>query len=132
GILMDVALADDRAAYKPVDNSFIVSIITFASIESSLRTSLGTGVIGIGAHEHVAQQIKKIFPHALTLFPLSKFVESPSLPNSGDVFFYFLTTKGLRFCQVTLRELQYSPHPLSELFGYFTQIKGVADKIVTE
>src|SRR5690242_19361037 len=50
GVIMDVGLSDD----------FIITITAFATGESSLRTSIGGGAMGLGSNEYIAEHAKQI------------------------------------------------------------------------
>ena len=58
GVVMDVGLADEKG--NPVDTNAVVTETALASGESSLRTSFGGGIIGLGSYKEISEHAKQI------------------------------------------------------------------------
>jgi hypothetical protein len=119
GVIMDVGLSDE----------FVITVTAFASGESSLRTTVGGGAIGIGGDPQVAGHAKRIVSlaqsHLLSAHPTDR----PHLPPAREVYFYFLTPAGLMLIQSTVQELYAPAHPLREMFARFTAIKARSEEL---
>ena len=85
GVIMDVGLSDD----------FKISISAFPTGESSLRTTIGGGAIGLGGDEFIAKQAQRIVILAQSLMEQARQINNHNLPKPQKVYFYFLTTSGL-------------------------------------
>ena len=119
GVIMDVGLSDD----------FIISITAFPTGESSLRTTIGGGAIGLGSDETIAAQAKSIVVLAQSLTGKARQINNQNLPKSQKVYFYFLTTSGLMLSETTLEEVSAQDHPFYEMFGRFTEIKRRSEEL---
>src|SRR5215213_7900276 len=89
GAIMDVGLSND----------FVITITAFASGESSLRTTVGGGAIGLGGDPLIAEHAKHIVFLAQSLRMTAMSIDNPGLPPGKEVYFYFLTPAGLRLSQ---------------------------------
>lgn len=130
GVIMDTGLANPDGS--PVEHEMVISLSAFESGESSLKTSLGSGVTGLGDIAEVAPQIGGIIQAAQKLLPSSQTVPSRETPGSGEVYVYFLTTRGVRRFTCSLKEAYAQDHPGHEVFARFSMIKGQADKLVDQ
>ena len=119
GMIMDVGLSDD----------FIISITAFPTGESSLRTTVGGGAIGLGGDEFIAQHAKQIVKLAQSLSEKARRIDKHNLPKSQKVYFYFLTTSGLMLSETTVQETSAQNHPFYEIFGRFTEIKRRSEEL---
>lgn len=119
GVVMDVGLSDD----------FTITITAFPTGESSLRTTVGGGAIGLGGDQLIAEQAKHIVNLAQSLVEAAKPMDSHGLPKSQKVFFYFLTTSGLRLSITTLSEIESQNHRFYEMFKRFTVIKARSEEL---
>ncbi|MEA2007753.1 MAG: tetratricopeptide repeat protein [Chloroflexota bacterium] len=119
GVIMDVGLSDD----------FIISITAFPTGESSLRTTVGGGVIGLGGDEFIAEHAKNIVILAQSLSERATQINNHNLPNSQAVYFYFLTPSGLMLSEASLTEITAQSHPLYEIFVQFSEIKARSEEL---
>lgn len=119
GVIMDVGLSDD----------FIISITAFATGESSLRTTIGGGVIGLGSNEYIAEHAKQIVSSAQSLVKTTRSINNHNMPKSNRVYFYFLTTSGLMLSESTVEEVDNQIHPFHEMFERFTVIKTRSEEL---
>ena len=119
GVIMDVGLSDD----------FIISITAFPTGESSLRTTVGGGAIGLGTDEFIAEHAKRIVVSAQSLVENARQINNHNLPKSQRVYFYFLTTSGLMLSETTLEETSAQNHPFREMFERFTEIKRRSEEL---
>lgn len=113
GVIMEVGLSDD----------FLITITAFLTGESSLRTTIGGGAIGLGSDEFIAEHAKHIVSLAQSLNKETRLIDNHDLPKSQKVYFYFLTTSGLRLSESALEETYAQTHPFHEMFTRFTKIK---------
>jgi len=119
GVIMDVGLSDD----------FIITITAFPTGESSLRTTIGGGTIGLGGDEFVTERAKHIVMLAQYLIEKATRINNHNLPKSQKVYFYFLTTSGLMLSEASVKETSAQNHPLHEMFGQFTKIKARSEEL---
>jgi hypothetical protein len=125
GVVMDVGLVGPGRAGE----AFVISESAFATGEASLKTAFGGGVFGLGGDAKVAEHAKQIVRAAGALSGAAKPVNDFPLPTVAQVYFYFLTTSGVRVYQCQINDLR-SGHPYAELFGRFSEIKKKADSIM--
>jgi hypothetical protein len=130
GVIMDVGLADEKG--KPVETNLVITETAFASGESSLKTSFGGGIIGLGGAEEVSEQAKQIVGLGQGLVHLTKPANKRDLPGSGKIYFYFLTTSGVRFYECKFKDIHAQEHPFSEVFARFSVIKNRADELMVK
>ena len=130
GVIMDVGLGDDDGT--PVDAQLVITEAAFASGEASLKTTFGGGVIGLGGAEEVSEHAKQIISSAQALVPITKPATNRDLPMSGRIYFYFLTTSGVRFYSCSIKEVDAQGHLFNEIFARFTLIKRQADEIMAK
>jgi hypothetical protein len=130
GVVMDVGLAD--ASGNPVGANAVITETAFASGESSLKTSFGGGIIGLGSMEEVSEHAKQIVRLAQPLISMTQPANSHDLPESGKIYFYLLTTSGTKFYGCGLKTIYSQEHPFREIFARFTRIKAQADKLMDE
>jgi hypothetical protein len=119
GVIMDVVLEDE----------FIITTTAFASGESSLRTTIGGGTIGLGGDENVAEHAKHIVMLAQPLIAIAKPIGNHNLSKSKKVYFYFLTTSGLMLSETTLDETYDQTHPFHEIYARFLAIKTRSEEL---
>jgi hypothetical protein len=113
GVIMDVGLSND----------FTITVTAFPTGESSLRTTRGGGAIGLGSNDFIAERAKRIVMLAQSLIEKTRRINNHNLPNSNQVYFYFLTTSGLMLYETTVAEVDAPTHLFHEMFGRFTEIK---------
>lgn len=119
GVIMDVGLSDD----------FIISISAFASGESSVRTTVGGGAIGLGGDESIAEHARHIVALAQSLIEKSRLADNHELPKSRMAYFYFLTTSGVMIKESTIEEISAQNHPFYEMFARFNAIKTRSEEL---
>ncbi len=119
GVIMDVGLSDD----------FIITITAFPTGESSVRTTIGGGAIGLGGDEFIAEHAKRIVMLAQPLLEKVRQINNHNLPKSQKVYFYFLTTSGLMLSESTVEETAAENYPFYEMFGRFTEIKRRSEEL---
>ena len=120
GVIMDVGLSDD----------FVITITAFASGESSLRTTVGGGGIGLGGDPQIAGHARHIVTLAQSRGMTARPTDRPDLPPDKGVYFYFLSPAGLSLSQSTVEELYAPAHPLREMFARFTAIKARSEELL--
>lgn len=86
----------------------------------SLYTSAGGGVIGSGDHDSVRSASRKLLSwtnqYALQFIEACRPVTEYPLPGRGAVFFYLLTTHGVRLARCSEGRLLAERDPFSNLF----------------
>ena len=120
GVIMDVGLSND----------FVISITAFATGESSLRTTVGGGAIGLGSDPFIAGQAKQIVILAQSLLKTTRRMNHHHLPQGKEVYFYFLTPAGLMLTESTVEETYSQTHPFHEMFSRFTAIKARSEELL--
>jgi hypothetical protein len=128
GVIMDVGLVEDDGT--PVDTNRVITMTVFASGESSLQTSFGGGIVGLGGAEEISEQAKQIVDLAQPLFPITEPAHNRDLPVSRRIYFYLLMTSGVRFYSCSFKELDTQGHPFNEIFARFTMIKRLAEELM--
>ena len=78
---MDVGLSDE----------FTITITAFPTGESSVRTTVGGGVIGLGSNEFIADHAKHIVRLAQSTITATTPINNHNVPKSQKVYFYLLT-----------------------------------------
>ena len=120
GVVVDLAHSDD----------FIITITAFPTGESSLRTTIGGGAIGLGSNDLIAEYAKHIVKLAQSLVDEAKSINNHNLPKANIANFYFLTTSGLRLSTFTISDIESQRnHPFYEMFKRFLVIKAQSDEL---
>jgi hypothetical protein len=128
GVIMDVGHSDE----------FTITITAFPTGESSVRTTVGGGAIGLGSFEFIADQAKHIVKLAQSIITTARPINNHDLPKSQKVYFYLLTTSGLMLSETTLElmlnkntpeETPPQIHTFQEMFGRFTEIKRRSEEL---
>ena len=131
GVVLDVGLANEDGS-APVKN-MVITMTAFASGESSLKTSFGGGVFGLGDNnEVVATSAKHIIELAQALQVKTQPTSNFELPESGKVYFYFLTTSEIRKYACEIKDASVKGHLFNPIFALFTLIKNESDRIMGE
>lgn len=125
GVLMDVGMGDGG------DKFFAISMYALNSGEASLKASAGMGLIGLGEHKAISGIPQKIVDAAQSLVQSAKPTTSFAYAEANRVRFYFLMASGVRMHECGLNEIR-PGHPYHSMFGMFSQIKGVADRLARE
>jgi hypothetical protein len=120
GVIMDVGLSGE----------FVITVSAFATGESSLRTTVGGGAIGLGGEPLIAAHARQIVTTAQSLLQTTQPTSDRSLPPGKKVYFYFLTPSGLRLSQSTVEETSSAAHPFHEMFSRFTAIKARSEELL--
>ena len=120
GVIMDVGLSND----------FVITITAFATGETSLRTTVGGGAIGLGGDKVIAEHAKQIVTLAQSLLNTTRRMNNHDLPPGKEVYFYFLTPSGLRLTESTVEEAYSRSHPFHEMFSRFTAIKARSEELL--
>jgi len=111
-------------------NLFVITTATWINGESSLKTSVGGGVIGLGFDEFMKNQAKETVKTAQSLLMSAQLVQEHEMPASGNVYFYFLTTSGIRRSESRLVEVLSTQHPFNGLLSQFGVFKTASDRIM--
>jgi len=119
GVIMDVGLSND----------FVITVTAFATGESSLRTTVGGGALGLGGDKFIAEQAKQIVTLAQSIMKTTRRMNNHDLPRGKKVYFYFLTPSGLTLTESTVEEVHSQTHPLHEMFSRFTAIKARSEEL---
>lgn len=125
GILMDVGMGDGRDQY------LAISMYVLDTGEASLKASTGSGVAGLGDIKELAGLPQYMLQLGQSLLSWTVPVKNLDYPEPNRVYFYFLTTSGIRVCKCGLNDLK-NGHPLYEMFFRFSTIKSFADKIMDD
>ena len=120
GMLMDVGMGDGHG------NFLAISIYALHTGEASLKASPGAGVVGLGNVKNITGVPEKILETGQSLISLTKPADSLDYPEAGRVYFFFLTTSGIKGYKCNLNEIQ-NGHPFNDVFNMFSQIKREAD-----
>jgi len=120
GAIMDVGLSND----------FVITVTAFATGESSLRTTVGGGAIGLGGDPFIADHAKQIVTLAQSLLKTTVPMNNHGLPQGKKVYFYFLTPSGLMLSESTVEETYSQTHPFHEIFSRFTAIKARSEELL--
>jgi hypothetical protein len=84
----------------------------------------------LGGDKEISEQAQAIVRLAQLLVDTTKPTGNyDNLPVSGEIYFYFLTTSGVRLYESGLKEVQAQAHPFNEIFTRFSTIKGRADQL---
>ncbi len=109
GVVMETGYRGGSAAF-----------VCLADGTVSLYTSTGGGVIGAGEHEAVRgaclEMLSWTNQYAREFIEACTAVAEYPLPESGDVFFYLLTTDGVHLAKCTEAALVADQDPFSNLF----------------
>ena len=128
GVIMDVGLSDE----------FTITVTAFPTGESSLMTTIGGGVIGLGSNEFIADHAKHIVMVAQSIITTARPINTHDLPKSQKVYFYLLTTSGLMLSETTLEEIFSNVAPkeiaspiyiFREMFARFSEIKRRSEEL---
>jgi hypothetical protein len=103
----------------------VTTIVAFATGESSLLTSTGSGIIGRASHVHVVVQAKRLVKQAADYVPLLEPTATFPHPPLGAVRFYFLTSRGILTAEEGIGALRSGQKPLSPFLE-------VGDDLVSE
>ena len=122
GVIMDWGLDDETA-----------TLVSYASGDASLYLSSGGGIIGGGIHENVSMAAKELASDADTYFSES---ETPAIkytmPVKGEVFFYFLTQKGVFTKRDSMENFEAGTSQLQSLFDngnvVISELRAVSEK----
>lgn len=120
GVIMDVGLS----------NEFVITVTAFATGESSLRTTVGGGAIGLGGDPFIGGHARQIVTIAQPLLSNARPVDHHHMPQGKKVYFYFLTPSGLRLSESTVEEAYSPAHPFHEMFSRFTAIKTRSEELL--
>ena len=103
----------------------VTTLIAFATGESSLFASSGSGIIGRPAHVHVVVQAKRLVQEAAHHLAALQPAPAPQPPQPGAMRFHVLTGAGLFAAEAPVAALRAGTHPLSPLLD-------VADELMSE
>lgn len=127
----DLALPDDWGASpfgvvaEVGGTRGVMTLIAFATGESSMFTASGSGIIGRPSHVHVVVQAKRLVKeaagHLAQMAPAAAFPPPPT----GVMRFYVLTSQGVVTAEAPIGVLRGGEHPLSPLLD-------VADELMSE
>jgi len=123
GVVADIAFPDP-------EKTFAVSLTAFASGEASLKSTFGSGITGLGGKEEISLQAKNIILEAQNLLNKTKVVKEFPAVSSKNVFFYLLTTSGVRYHEARMKDLTTRKDPFSDVFHRFSAVKHYADGLM--
>jgi hypothetical protein len=118
GVLMDAGMGAGPGQYLGI------SVYALNTGEASLKASPGAGVIGLG-------DIKEIVHQGQSLLQQTSAAPNFDYPEAHQIFFYFLTTSGVRLFACCLQDIK-KGHPFYGMFMMFSTIKGFADRILDQ
>jgi len=101
------------------------TVVSYQTGDASMYLSSGGGVIGGGQHQNVNSAAKHFVSLAQTYLDRATKSETNSLPQQGEVKFYFLTNKGTYAGQDVMRNFENSSSTWLPLFHN-------ANKVLTE
>lgn len=105
GIIMDWNLGEG-----------IVTLTSFKTKEASYYLSTGGGVIGGGGHESVQIAIINYLDLGKEYLPLTAKIEDTPVPENNEVYFYFLTNKGIHLGKTVMTTIEDESSPWLLLF----------------
>ena len=130
GILMDDVQLD-----KGSNTIWAVSQTAFASGESSLKSTVGLGVIGLGVGENeekIYQAGQQLIELAQQLFDSVIKTEDYSLPKSSVIRFFFLTTSGTYFLESHIDKIEQGDNRVFEMLKGFIFIRKYAESLIAQ
>jgi hypothetical protein len=95
----------------------VVTVASFKTGDASIYFSTGGGMIGGGAHESVRRASLDLVRVSSSLVDDMESVTEHPLPPAGRVYFYLLTSRGLRRGEAPYKELMARRGPLVPLFA---------------
>jgi len=107
----------------------VISLTAFSSGEASLKTTFGSGVLGLGGRKEISDQTKNIILSAQKLLDQATPTEEYASVKPKNVFFYLLTTSGVRCHEARLKDFPMRKDPFWEIFHRFSTIKNYADRM---
>lgn len=122
GVIMDWGLGDE-----------IATVVNYASGDASLYLSSGGGIIGGGLHENVSMAAKELVSDANHYLNDDEHpVENYSMPVKDEVFYYFLTQKGVFMKRDNMANFEAETSQLQSLFDkgniVISELRAVSDK----
>ena len=130
GILMDDVQLD-----KESNTLWAISQTVFASGESSLKSTVGLGVIGLGVgknEEKIFQAGQQLIELAQQLFDLTVKTEDYSLPKLNVIRFFFLTTSGTYFLESHIDKIEEGESRVFEMLKGFIYIRKYAETLIAQ
>ena len=114
GVLLDVGM-----------EGAIMTLVAYATGDASMYLSTGGGVIGGGLHKTVNDAAKNYLKKAQTYFVAAETTDATDTPQLNEVFFYFLTNKGVYRGKDQMDNIL-------KRFSAWTALFEEANKVVTE
>lgn len=99
-----------------------VTVVTFATGDTSLYLSSGGGFIGAGQHDSVQEIVKRYVNNGQKYLEKSTKIEKLDLPKSGMANFNFLTKNGIYSISESLSKLESRKSEFSNLFAELNEV----------
>jgi hypothetical protein len=128
GVVMDDVQLD-----KASKTLWAITQTTFASGESSLKATVGTGVIGLGIgenEENIFAAGQQIIELAQQLFNSAAKTSDYSLPELNVVRFFFLTTSGTYFIDGHIDKIEHGDKRVFEMLKGFIFIRKYGETLI--
>ena len=121
GVVMDMGL-----------DGTTITLVTYETGDASIYLSTGGGVIGGGQHETVNKAAKQFLKFAQSQVSKASKAENQDLPKGEDLYFYFLTNKGVLLIKDNMIEIESKKSINTELFEeankVFTELRLTTEK----
>jgi hypothetical protein len=130
GILVDNIQFD-----KETKTLWAISQTAFASGESSLQSTVGMGIVGLGVSkgdEDISAASQQLVGIAQQLFTSAAKTTDYSLPELNVVRFFFLTTSGTYFIDSEVDKIERGDNRLFEMLKGFIYIRKFAQNIIAQ
>ena len=128
GVVMDDVQLD-----KATKTHWAITQSTFASGESSLKATVGLGVIGLGIganEENICAAGQQIIELAQQLFNSAAKTSDYSLPELNAVSFFFLTTSGTYVIDSQIDKIEHGDKRVFEMLKGFIFIRKYGETLI--
>ena len=130
GVVMDDVQLDEASK-----TLWAISQTAFASGESSLKSTVGMGVIGLGVgenEENIFTAVQQLVELAQQLFNSAVKTTDYSLPEPKVVRFFFLTTSGTYFIESDINKIEHGDKRVFEMLKGFVYIRKYAESLIVK
>ena len=128
-------LADNVQFDKETKTLWAISQTVFASGESSLQSTVGGGIIGLGIgkdDEDISAAAQQLVGLAQELFTSAVKTIEYSLPELNVIRFFFLTTSGTYFIESHINNIENGDNRVFEMLKGFNYIRKFAENIIAQ